>query len=225
MIRLAKGPVPAVLLANAHAWNDAIQRRAADGEEPTPAEKTKYRHPDIKAALVNETSNKCAYCESKLQHIHHGDVEHIVPKSLDISKIFDWDNLTLACEICNQNKSNLDPNANEIIDPYRVDPAIHVHFQGAFVFPLGTAKGTSTIAILDLNRPRLIEERAERLKYLMGILDNVLRSDLPLAVRRSILKNFFERDASSKESFCKMASDALSALVNRLPADVRAGIV
>ncbi|RKE47373.1 HNH endonuclease [Sphingomonas sp. PP-CC-1A-547] len=224
MIPLAKTAEPLVLVNNGVAWTKVLTDKLSIGEKPTDAEKSKYRHPDIKSALVLETSNKCAYCESKLQHIHHGDVEHIFPKSLELSKILLWDNLTLACEVCNQNKSNLDPNANLIIDPYTTNPRNHLIFQGSFVFALGTATGQSTVAILDLGRPALIEERGERLKYLMGIFENVLRTDLPLAARRAIYKNLVQREATPDKAFSAMAEDVITAMIAHVPKAVRNGI-
>src|SRR5947209_8328121 len=125
MIRLNKGPKPQILTENEAAWTATV----ANGEA-TPAEKARYRHPEIKEALVSETHGKCAYCESKLQHIHHGDIEHIYPKSLALEKTFEWENLTLACEICNQNKSNKDPFLEQILDPYSVEPSEHLFFAG-----------------------------------------------------------------------------------------------
>src|SRR3954469_25335779 len=98
MIKLEKTERPQVLTDNADDWTAVLLEKQAQGEEPTTSEKTKYRHRDIKAALLNETHGKCAYCESKLRHITYGDVEHIVPKSLALAKIFDWANLTLACD-------------------------------------------------------------------------------------------------------------------------------
>jgi len=224
MIPLAKTDEPQVLADNSAAWTKVLVDKLSNGEKPTDAEKSKYRHPDIKLALVIETSNKCAYCESKLQHIHHGDVEHIAPKSLDISKILLWNNLTLACEVCNQNKSNLDPHANLIIDPYTTNPRHHLTFQGSFVFALGTPPGQSTVAILDLGRPALVEERGERLKYLMGIFENVLRTDLPLAARRAIYKNLVQREATPDKAFSAMAEDVITAMVAHVPTAVRTGI-
>ena len=81
MIKLSKTEEPQILLDNGPNWTKVIVDKIAVGETPTDTEKTRYRHPDIKAALVAETNGKCAYCESKVLHIHHGDVEHIYPKS------------------------------------------------------------------------------------------------------------------------------------------------
>lgn len=187
MIHLTKTAEPQVLKDNSEAWTKALQHKIASGQQPTQAEKAKYRHPQVKAALVGETHGKCAYCESPLLHIHHGDVEHIYPKSLDISLIFSWDNLTLACEVCNQKKSNLDPNIEHIIDPYKTDPSDHLAFAGTLVFPTGTQHGQSTKVILDLNRGELVEQRKERLEKLLQIVDAALRPGVPAPVKAAIV--------------------------------------
>ncbi|GBR06868.1 HNH endonuclease [Acetobacter oeni] len=224
MIPLEKSAKPQILVDYEAEWTQLLLDKAAANTEPTQTEKTRYRHPDIKAALVAETNNKCAYCESKLQHIHHGDVEHIMPKSLELSKTVVWTNLTLACEVCNQNKSNLDPNANQIIDPYNTDPELHIVFLGAFAVPRGTVAGESTKAILDLDRPALIEQRGDRLKYLMSIYSKVLRTDIPLAARRAIYHDLVRREAANDKAFSAMARDAIAAMAHVVPSAVKKGI-
>lgn len=73
-----------------------------------------YREDDVKVALVESHFGKCAYCETYILHISHGDVEHFRPKSEYSSDpgedtaqgyfwlAYDWDNLFLACPICNE---------------------------------------------------------------------------------------------------------------------------
>lgn len=199
MIALQKGPKPQVLVDNDANWTKSLCDKLANGEIPTPAEKTRYRHPRVKAALVAETHGKCAYCESPLLHIHHGDVEHVQPKSLDPALTFEWSNLTLACEKCNQNKSDKDPDVEHIIDPYNDDPAIHLRFSGPLVFPLGTDLGTCTRTLLDLNRGELVEQRKERLEKLLLIIDSALRPKLPAVVKQAIVDDL-RREASSASS-------------------------
>lgn len=222
MIRLAKTDEPQILADRGAEWTKTLVDKKAAGQVATPAESTRYRHPDIKNALVAETHNKCAYCESKLQHTHHGDVEHIMPKSLQLEKILDWANLTLACEKCNQNKSNLDPNAEKIIDPYAVDPRDHFFFAGPFLHSLGTAEGISTKAILDLDRPELIEMRRERMRVVMAIYAEILRPDIPLHARRIIYKNLIATEAAADKSYSAMVLDLIASVRDRVPADVRA---
>ena len=40
-----------------------------------------YGHADIKRTLETMQHGKCAFCESKIKHIAHGDVEHFRPKA------------------------------------------------------------------------------------------------------------------------------------------------
>jgi uncharacterized protein (TIGR02646 family) len=205
MIRLTKLDEPDQLSANAVDWTKTLLDKRAAGLEPTAAEKSRYRHPEIKAVLVEETHGKCAYCESRLQHIHHGDVEHMFPKSLDPSKTFEWSNLTLSCEICNQNKSNKDPFMNHIIDPYSIDPEDHLLFLGGLVFSKGTVEGTSTRALLELHRAELVEMRNAQVEKIMAICAQVLDTTLPLIVRRALYEDLVRREAGARAPYSAMA--------------------
>jgi uncharacterized protein (TIGR02646 family) len=163
MIKIAKGPPPQVLLDHEAQWTVSLKTKLAAQIIPTDAELSRYRHPQIKAALIAETHGKCAYCESKLTHIAYGDVEHVVPKSVDPSGRFKWENLTIACDRCNTNKGDnegfVDPNADE--------PKEHFIFQGPMVLPLPHSdKALATERGLKLNRPELVDRRSERIRRL-----------------------------------------------------------
>lgn len=220
MIRLQKKNKPQILEENGETWTNILLNKAASGQVPTDTEKTRYRHPQIKTTLVDETCGKCAYCESKLLHIHHGDVEHIMPKSLDLAKILDWNNLTLACEICNQNKSDRDPNAENLIDPYSEDPEQHLAFTGSLVLSKGTNKGTSSRSILDLNRGDLMERRKEKLDGLATIMEMVFRADLPLAARQAMFQNLVANDAAPGAPYTAMARAFVDQMNAQLPSEV-----
>lgn len=217
MIKLTKGPKPKILLENAEAWTATLLSKRAAGIEPTPAEKTRYRHKEIKSALEKETSGKCAYCESKLKHIHHGDVEHIYPKSLDPSKQLDWENLTLACEICNQNKSNRDPRLEFIIDPYINAPDRHIFFVGSMAFPLGTSEGISTITLLDLNRTALVVMRNETVQRIMGLYDTLLRPDIPLPAKKAILDDLEANESNGSAQYSAVVKSVVASMRSKLP--------
>lgn len=222
MIHLSKTAEPKILKDNGAAWTKVLVDKKAAGQAASGTESTRYRHPDIKAALVGETHNKCAYCESKLQHTHHGDVEHIMPKSIDVDKILLWTNLTLACEKCNQNKSNLDPNAERIIDPYAVDPRQHFVFSGPFIHTLGTVEGISTRVIFDLDRAELIEMRRERIRVVMAIYAEIMRPDVPLHARRLIYRDLISTETLSDKPYSAMILDLVAALDARVPNEVKA---
>lgn len=105
MIRLAKGEEPQILRDNRENWTTELLAAVAADDKNEIKKKTKrYNHPDVKDALKRETSEKCAYCEAKITVVAHGDIEHVSPKSLDRTLTFVWENLTFACQICNQKK-------------------------------------------------------------------------------------------------------------------------
>jgi 5-methylcytosine-specific restriction endonuclease McrA len=220
MIRLTKTPQPQILADNVTAWTATLTDKIARGETPTDTEKTRYRHPQVKAALIDETKGKCAYCESKLLHIHHGDVEHIYPKSLAPERSFEWENLTLACEICNQNKSNKDPLIEAIIDPYVIDPAEHLVFMGTLLFDLSTPHGISTREMLDLNRIELVERRKEHLEKIMGIYQTLLRTDVPVTARKAIYQNLLANEGSRNASYTAMTLQAIGQMASKIPAEL-----
>ena len=220
MIKLEKGAVPKILEDKSEEWKQTLLEKLSLGTA-TPTEKARYRHPEIKAALVTETHGKCAYCESKLRHIHRGDVEHIAPKSLSPELTFEWTNLTLACEICNQNKSDKDPKHFQILDPYVVDPDLHLMFLGPFVVPTGTPQGISTRLILDLDRPGLVERRKEKLEKIMSILGTASRGDLPLEIRKAILRDVQRHEAGESAEYSAMANTAVGEFIRHLPVEMK----
>lgn len=86
MRKLRKGPVPPILELNAADWTSDLLEALERDEKPTKTQIGRYNTPEIKSAIRAETLNKCAYCESKISHIDHGDIEHIIPKS----KVLTW---------------------------------------------------------------------------------------------------------------------------------------
>jgi HNH endonuclease len=167
MIKITKLEIPEVLLDHAAEWTKVLLDKIASGVKPSDSEKSKYRHPEIKKVLINETRGKCAYCESKLLHVAYGDIEHIIPKSTKVEVSFEWANLTLACDICNTNKRDLFSNGVGFIDPYVNDPAGHFNFIGPLIFAkTGDFNARLTEETLKLNRVELIERRTERIRYL-----------------------------------------------------------
>ncbi len=85
-----------------------------------------YGHTEVKTALRAGQHGKCAFCESQVTHIAHGDVEHFRPKGGFCQRAADplgrpgyywlaysWENLLFACQLCNQrHKKNEFPLAN-----------------------------------------------------------------------------------------------------------------
>lgn len=189
MINLRKGPKPAVLEDNAEAWTQELTDKIAANEEASKTLKSKYNHPDIKSALIDETHGKCAYCESKVRHVAHGDIEHVAPKSVHPNLSFEWTNLTFACPVCNNKKRNHEG----VVDPYDGDPMRHFFFQGPLLLHKpGNEAAEFTETQLELNRPELLEKRGERITNLHKQFDNIAKTQNPrlkAVLREDIIRN------------------------------------
>jgi uncharacterized protein (TIGR02646 family) len=74
-----------------------------------------YGAPEVKEALRKAQHGKCAFCESRITHIDHGDVEHFRPKAGYRQRpdgplvrpgyywlAYEWSNLFFCCALCNQ---------------------------------------------------------------------------------------------------------------------------
>jgi hypothetical protein len=200
MTRLTKLSEPNVLHINGDVWLQRLLEAITDGDNEKKASiESKYRHPQIKAQLIIETSEKCAYCESLVRHIAFGDVEHIKPKSLFPELCFTWSNLTFACSVCNGNKRSYYSDEEPLINPYVDNLECHLLAAGPWLSHMpGSVTGHITISVLDLNRPELLERRLERLRNISMLADRWSR--LPNGHLREIaLENLRMETSKEKE--------------------------
>lgn len=206
MRRLQKGPEPAILVQNAATWTSEILNIIANGEAPTETQRTRYNHQDIKSAVKGETFDKCAYCESKVTHIDHGDIEHIIPKSKDPLRSFDWTNLTLACRLCNQAKGDFfDPqdDHNNLVDPYVHEPLDHFLFKRELVIPRpDSSRGLHTDEQLKLSRTELREFRRANFDFIDGMLRSYCNA--PLADKPIIKRQLYKLCCDDSSQFAAL---------------------
>lgn len=150
-----------------------------------------YGAQDVKAALIKTQFGKCCFCESKIVHISYGDVEHFRPKGAwrqskedQLTRpgyywlAYTWDNLLLACQLCNQRfkgntfplltiarrihtpSQNIAQEDPEFINPYHEDPDLYIKYRGDTPYSVNNnQRGTSTITSLGLRRKALRERR------------------------------------------------------------------
>jgi len=175
--RLKKGDKPDVLVLNETTWTVEFIAAQASGAERLPA---RWRHPEILAALNNETHTKCAYCEAIIADVSYPHVEHIYPKSKRADLVVHWENLTLACGVCNNGKLDYYEPAAPLLHPYEDDPEAALEFRGPAVYArLGDEVGARSVARLRLMRTPLVLERMKRLEALHGLLEDWLASSEP----------------------------------------------
>ena len=131
MVRIDKSsqPVPPILApgGKGHALTESMKADFDAGVCSFEFSSKIYGHASVKETLKNVQHGKCCFCESKVGHISHGDVEHFRPKAgyqIDENGsltqpgyfwlVYDFSNLFFACQICNQvYKRNFFPLADE----------------------------------------------------------------------------------------------------------------
>ncbi len=190
MIPVARTPKPAILQKNDARWLyelKALSTNPTASKDQIKKVQNKYHHNQIKDALVKMFHGKCAYCESKTTVGTYGAIEHFFPKSVYIDLTFEWSNLLLSCDICNDanhkgTKFPLDSNGNPLlINPSDgiTDPNMHFEFAWDDVAGLASVygrdqRGTSVETIFDLNgirgRKELIDHRSKHVKRLFALL-------------------------------------------------------
>lgn len=174
MISLEKLDPPNILVQNKENWDEQYERYR-NGEDVPKNIKTKYRESEIKEVIKLETHDKCAYCECKVPHSQPGDIEHILPKSIEPTLIFEWTNLTLSCRTCNHSKHTYYAPEVPLINPYHHNPEEHLEAIGPLVLArTGDNIGETAQTILRLNRNALLEQRAERILKVKKLIDQYL---------------------------------------------------
>ncbi|GEN82857.1 hypothetical protein SLU01_11690 [Sporosarcina luteola] len=168
MIKIDKTVKPDILKHNFNQWTSEYIKFKSGDPAFTKSTENKYRHVDIKNALIAETKGKCIYCESKVMDISDGDIEHILPKSKRWDLCFEWENLTLACRRCNRAKLDYYDESQSLINPYIDNPKMHFHFAGSLLIAL-TGRGKVTLDKVDLNRVDLLESRLRYLERVESI--------------------------------------------------------
>jgi hypothetical protein len=219
MIRLTKGRAPDILLHNGEKWKQELLDALANGQDLSAARKSRYNNYAIKAALLKETSEKCAYCESKFRHVAFGDIEHITPKDSSPELTYEWSNLTIACDVCNTNKGA----KVGFIDPYIGDPNAHFKFRGPMICAVPADEAAKmTVLVLDLNRTPLLERRKEKIDELNARLAEILATR-DANIRRILAQALVDYARDQAEQYSACAVDYITELKKdgHLPGDIQ----
>jgi len=178
MRNIAKLAEPTILTEKKDEWKAALL------SNPSEYNKNKYR--EVKAQLLEETHCKCVYCESKIGHNCPGDIEHKIPKSIDVALIFEWNNMTISCNECNRRKADYYDPGCMFLDPNIDDVESLVQHLGPLVFNRpGSVRSEVTVRILELNRrPDLISRKVEKLESVKNLAERVVTT------KNTTLKSF-----------------------------------
>lgn len=181
MILVTRSAEPPILIANKAIWTDELFVAKAAGDNVLFKRlQKKYGHTQIKTQLELMFSEKCAYCESLINVVTVGHIEHFRPKSRFLGLTFAWNNLLLSCPKCNdkQHKGVKFPSifaGGPLIDPSVEEPMIHFNFiynritDQALVAPK-TTRGQITAQVFGLNRRKaLLRARSKSIKRLLAL--------------------------------------------------------
>lgn len=200
MRRLRRPDTPAVL--------GELSRRNAHWNALTSDEKRRIRNP-LEAMSTRGGQVFCNYCESAIQP-PEGHIEHLAPRASHPALEFDWDNLFLSCDEsthCGHFKDSrrrVTYSPERLIHPDVEDPDAFFHFLSsgkveprAGLDPDLESRATMTINALNLNDPKLVQQRAAIAKqvreYALTYLDGL--EELTPAER----EEFFEDDIAMFE--------------------------
>jgi uncharacterized protein (TIGR02646 family) len=200
-----RGPKKTKLLREAY---DADPAPYDAGTKTFEFDSDAYGAKSVKNALKKAQHDKCCFCEAKITHVAYGDVEHFRPKGgyrqKDSDKLgrpgyywlaYDWSNLFLACQICNQrHKKNLFPlvdpddratSHHDVVDdedplfihPADDEPSDFIEYNQEYARAVnGSKRGKTTVEALGLNREELVEHRRDflyKLRELKKVRDQL----------------------------------------------------
>lgn len=205
MIKLKKLDEPEILKKNKDVWKEEYLK-AKDSGIISETIKTKYNNEAIKKRLLEETYNKCVYCETKLSYTS-AQIEHLLPKSEFPEKIVEWTNLTIACGDCNLHKRDKVSTKTPILNLYIDNPKKFLKALGALILhTAGNSRGEITHKLLELNEGRLYEKRTEKIKSLSNLVDKYATSD-------ELLKNVLGRELQKESEKNKEFSFVVEAYI------------
>jgi len=169
MIKVKKGPKPQILVKNGSKWNKEYCKAVKEYEKTKNGKKpsAKYNKPTIKQGVMDESHDKCVFCESQVSHVYYGDIEHFRPKSKYCRYAHTWSNLLYACNKCNNAKKAQFPKQDPIVKPTKENPEKFFEYDAlpggnlVRLVPLNE-RAENSINIMTLNRDELNERRGER---------------------------------------------------------------
>jgi 5-methylcytosine-specific restriction endonuclease McrA len=200
VIRLARQSIDPTLAAQ-HAPRVAQLHACLDDGTAIPQSVLDaYKADGLKIHLRSESSDKCAYCESKITHVYWGDVEHIRPKSLFPRDRLDVGNLCIACAKCNNLKLDYWSDELPLVNPFIDEPADELVSFGAWIARQpGSDRGRMTVSRLGLNRPELLERRQERWQLLQPLADQYMQT--PEGATRNLIRQELVEQARPDREF------------------------
>ena len=209
---LLKLQEPQVLIENRERWLKLYKEN-----KKSVRNKYRYRDTNIKLQLKRETNSKCIYCESKIGHNTPGDVEHIIPSSINEDQHFSWENLSIACTECNRRKNSYYKEGNEFLNPYTdhdIEDLI-IHMGPIVGWKVGKMRAEITIKTLELSnnkRSELVCRKIEKIEETNNLLER-FNSETNLMLK-TLHKLSLEEMIDKRSEFSGMVRTIITAKLN-----------
>lgn len=229
MIKVDRIAAPTYLTRFAQKWTDellaAIQHHNQGGEKPSNTLWNKYNKRYVRNTLRAMFHDKCTYCESKITHVAYPHIEHYRSKKKYPRYTFEWENLLLACGICNGSAhkgdnfplQDSDEDKPLLLNPCEDDPERHLEFVQARVVFL-SERGQHTRDLLGLNRDELFDRRREHLHLIYGIrcLIEICERNADKA-KAEYWQTVLEEKTSTKSEYTAMVRQFLASPLPKQP--------
>lgn len=136
-------------------------------EKPKTWDEIRPVRQSLRAHILAEQENCCAYTEIRLNGEANCHIDHFLTRNLFPEKTFDYNNMLVSCNTEEYGAKFKDKQImakndyDDLINPINDNPADYIEF--AFtgdILPIGnTSKGEKTISFLNLNEKSLLERR------------------------------------------------------------------
>ena len=194
--RIAK---PKILEQKADTWREAFV-----GSDKKRPDNSKYAHRQVRDSLNAMSFRKCFYCERKLKDIPE-EIDHFIEVAERKELAYEWENLYLACDNCNNKLPNRTIPVTSALNPcHHPDAEIQQHL--TFEDEIIRAKNDSDLGRktiqkykLDSDQLDLVRSRALKQfhKVLIRIQKNMNKEGRVMSEReKEILLSFQQKDRS-----------------------------
>lgn len=165
---LQRLPEPQILIVRKATW---LTNFLASGKKRPDS--SKYAHNSVKVQLNSMSHNKCFYCETKLKG-KRKEVDHHIEVSVDNNLSFEWTNLFLSCDNCNNKIPHSTISINDALNPCsNTDLEIkeHITFDDEIIEPKNNSElGLRTIKKYRLDTELLDTRRLKSLKIFYKLI-------------------------------------------------------
>lgn len=173
---LTRLPEPRILTSRKIIWTTSFIASGKDRPDSS-----KYAHSEIKTQLYSMSHTKCFYCETKLKG-KTKEVDHHIEVSVDKNLSYEWTNLYLSCDSCNNKIPHSVIPVTDVLDPISnsdIEIRAHLTFEDELIEPLNnSALGLLTIKKYRLDSEVLDTRRLKSLKNFYKIIFQISKNQV-----------------------------------------------